>query len=192
VRSAISPTSTQTSPILATLVSPSHSAPLPVPRRRHHPLAWARVQTRTQAQAIVIASLTHHLVLSPCMSPQRHLAHLNSDLTHPHHPHFTLTQHTAPSPLAGTITLWLGLMCKHEHKRALCSRLHLHVNAVLCRTPMAHLPSTASLFFGPSIPQTTTNTLSPAPSYSLYMLGSSLIQLHCTSSNLEKSCHAIT
>jgi hypothetical protein len=126
------------------------------------------------------------------MSAQRRLAHLNSDLTHPRHPRFTLTQRAAPSPLAGTITLWLGLMCKHERKRALRSRSHLHASAVLCCAPMARLPSTTSLFFGPSIPQTATNTLSPAPSYSLYMLGSSLIQLRCTPSNLEKSCHTIT
>jgi hypothetical protein len=113
----------------------------------------------------------------PRTSVQRRLAHLNSDLTHPRHPRFTL---------------WLGLVCKHARKRALRSRLRLHASTVLCRAPMARLPSTASLFFGPSIPQTTTNTLSPAPSYSLYMLGSSLIQLRCTPSNLEKSCHAIT
>ena len=90
----------------------------------------------------------------PCVSTQCRLTNLNSDPTLPHHPHFTLTQCTTPSPLTGAITLRLMLMCKDECKHALHSRSHLHVSAVLCQYPMMCLPSTssASLFFGRSIP----------------------------------------
>ena len=114
------------------------------------------------------------------MSAQCHLPNLNLDLTLPHHPCFTLTQHAASSSLAGAITLGLGLVCKHKDKCTLHSCSCLHASIVLCRYPgddphlgntAPHAPmvcllstSSASLFFGPSIPQTMTATCSYTPS----------------------------